>query len=345
MIRRKFYLLFIVLIFLSVTCNKKKGWNDDLKIDLIRKIGVEIARTTEEEPYQFSVIYSIDCDNEGNIYVLDGKENCLKVFDKNGKFLKKLFREGKGPQEIINTYKIVINKFSGNLFILQEYGFQLKEFDPLGKFIKLYTLPERIRYHFEFIDRDRIVYIAGKKIGNNINNNFKIINLNTLKIEKELDHVHREEPIINSQMRFIVINGILWTCPGDEMRLVAFDLNSGKEIKSIKIKEEYRKYKILRHTNWISALVFNYAIPIKINKKMYVLITKIDHFQESTYSPKSCKFLLYSFKDGSLIKLKKILEIKEDSAVLGTIWQNRFIFYKYDPPIIKIFEIKRTTKG
>jgi len=334
------FLFIIVLIFLLGTCNKKNGLNNDLKITLIREIGVETAKTAEEKPYQFSVIYSIDCDNEGNICVLDGKEDCVKVFDKNGKFLKKLFREGRGPQEIINAYKIIINKFTGNLFVLQEHGFQLKEFDPLGKFIRLYALPERIQYHFKFIDRERIVYIAGTKIGDNIHNNFKIINLNTLKIEKESSLVNRES-IINAQMRFIVTNGTLWTCPGDEMRLVAFDLNSGKEIKSIEIKEKYKKHKILRGPNWISALVFNHAMPIIIDKKMYVLVNKIEHFNESKYSPKSCEFFLYLFKKGSLIKLKKILEINEATTLLGTVWQNLLIFYRQEPyPLIKILEIK-----
>lgn len=338
--RRKFYLLFIiVLIFLLGTCNEKNRLNNDLKITLIREIGVETAKTTEEEPYQFAVIYSIDCDNEGNIYVLDGKEDCLKVFDKNGKFLKKLFREGRGPQEIINAYKIVINKFTGNLFVLQEHGFQLKKFDPLGKYIELYTLPEQIRYYFDFIDKKRILYISGGRPRENIYNNFKIINIETRKIEKEFASVKRKS-IMNAQMRFIVTNGTLWTCPGDEMKLVAFDLNSEKEIKSIEIKEKYKKHKVLRGPNWISALVFNHAMPIIIDKKMYVLVNKIEHFNESKYSPKSCNFLLYSFRNGSLIRLKKIFETKEDTAILGTIWKNRLIFYKHNPPILKILEIK-----
>ncbi len=343
--KRKFYLLFIVLIFLLGACNKKNGRDNELKITLIREIGVETAKTTEEEPYQFSVIHSIDCDDEGNIYVLDGKENCVKVFDKNGKFLKKLFREGRGPQEIINAYKIVINKFTGNLFVLQEYGFQLKEFEPSGKFIKLYPLPEQILYHFDFIDKKRFLYISGERPGESIYNNFKIINLETMKIEKEFASVKRES-IVNAPMRFIVINGTLWTCPGDEMKLVAYDLNSGEEKKSVEIGEKYRKSKILRGPNWVRLVLYNYAQPILINNKIHVLLAKFEYFMDDTieavHTPKSQRFFLYLFDKGYLKFKKELKEISEKERIsLGTVWQNRLIFYRQEPyPVIKILEIK-----
>lgn len=69
------------------------------------------------------------------------------------------FREGKGPEEIINAYRIVINKFFGNIFIVQEHGCQLKEFDPSGKYIKSYPMPEQIINYLEFIDKNRFIYI------------------------------------------------------------------------------------------------------------------------------------------------------------------------------------------
>lgn len=343
--RRKFYLLFIVLIFLLGTCNKKNVWNNDLKITLIREIGVEIAKTTGEEPYQFSVIHSIDCNNEGNIYVLEGKEGCVKVFDKNGKFLKKLFREGRGPQEIINAYEIVINKFTGNLFVLQEYGYQLKEFDPLGKYIELYPLPEQIRYYFDFIDQKRILYISGGRSRENIYNNFKIINIETRKIEKEFASVKRES-IMNATMRFIVTNGTLWTCPGDEMRLVAYDLNSEKKKKLIEIREKYKKSKILRGPNWIRLVFYNYAKPMLIDNKVHVLLAKFEYFKDDTleavHTPKSQRFFIYLFDKGNLKFKKELKEIAEEELIkLGTVWKNRLIFYRQEPyPIIKILEIK-----
>lgn len=344
--RRKFYLLFIiVLIFLLGTCNKKNGLNNDLKITLIREIGVEIAKTAEEKPYQFSVIYSIDCDKEGNIYVLDGKDDCVKVFDKNGKFLKKLFREGRGPQEIINAYKIIINKFTGNFFVLQEYGFQLKEFYLSGRYIKLHPLPEQISYYFDFIDKNKILYISGGKPNESIYNNFKIIDLKTRKIAKEFASVKRES-IMNAQMRFIVTNGTLWTCPGDEMKLVAYDLNSEKEKKLIEIKEKYKKSKILRGPNWRRLVFYNYAQPILINNEVYVLIGKFEYIKEDTleavHTPKSQKFYLYSFDKGNLKFKKELEEISEKELVrFGTVWKNLLIFYRQEPyPLIKILEIK-----
>ena len=69
------------------------------------------------------------CDGEGNVYVLDYKDVCVKVFDQSGRFLRKMFRKGRGPEEIEVPYQAVINKYSNHLFVLDMHGYELKEFD------------------------------------------------------------------------------------------------------------------------------------------------------------------------------------------------------------------------
>lgn len=53
----------------------------------------------EKEPV-FEAISTIRVDDGGNIYVLDYKACQIKVFDKNGKHLRNIGREGQGPGEI-----------------------------------------------------------------------------------------------------------------------------------------------------------------------------------------------------------------------------------------------------
>jgi len=48
----------------------------------------------------FSEIRTIEVDDEGNIYVADSKEVCVKVFDKNGKHIRTFGKKGQGPGEI-----------------------------------------------------------------------------------------------------------------------------------------------------------------------------------------------------------------------------------------------------
>jgi hypothetical protein len=52
------------------------------------------------EDFIFSQIRSVQVDEEENIYVLDSKEVCVKVFDRNGKHVRTFGKRGQGPGEI-----------------------------------------------------------------------------------------------------------------------------------------------------------------------------------------------------------------------------------------------------
>jgi len=67
------------------------------KIVLKREFSVGEGKFDED---RFGELTSMDVDNDGNIYVLDGKEKKIKVFDSAGKFVKKFGEEGQGPGEL-----------------------------------------------------------------------------------------------------------------------------------------------------------------------------------------------------------------------------------------------------
>jgi hypothetical protein len=52
------------------------------------------------EDFMFSQIRSVQVDEEENIYVLDSKEVCVKVFDKNGRHIRTFGKKGQGPGEL-----------------------------------------------------------------------------------------------------------------------------------------------------------------------------------------------------------------------------------------------------
>jgi hypothetical protein len=74
----------------------------------------------------FSELRSIQIDNQENIYALDMKEIKVKVFDKNGRFLRSFGKKGKGPGEIETPIrmemtrdgKIVIDDMGNNKLIV-----------------------------------------------------------------------------------------------------------------------------------------------------------------------------------------------------------------------------------
>lgn len=111
--------LFVSVFILSVSCEKQKTeWKGTIE----EVNGVTVVKNPKEPIYEEDVfgldeeltigeedkdgeplfidISSVRVDNEENIYVLDSKACQIKVFDKNGKYLRKIGRKGRGPGEM-----------------------------------------------------------------------------------------------------------------------------------------------------------------------------------------------------------------------------------------------------
>lgn len=65
-----------------------------LKEDLVIGYGEDI------DDFVFTSIRTIRVDSEGNIYVLDDREACIKVFDKEGNLVRAFGKKGQGPCEL-----------------------------------------------------------------------------------------------------------------------------------------------------------------------------------------------------------------------------------------------------
>jgi hypothetical protein len=75
--------------------------------------GAEIFSLEEElsigakeglDEYMFSRVLDLDADDDGNIYALDQKESHIKVFDKDGSYLRTIGQRGQGPGELGSAY-------------------------------------------------------------------------------------------------------------------------------------------------------------------------------------------------------------------------------------------------
>ena len=94
-----------------------------------------IGRPEGLDEYMFSRISSIDVDNEENIYIADLREAHIKVYDRQGQFLRTIGRKGQGPGEIIMPYYVQIT--SHNELLVQDLGAQrLLFFSLKGDFIR-----------------------------------------------------------------------------------------------------------------------------------------------------------------------------------------------------------------
>jgi hypothetical protein len=309
--------------------------------------GVNEPEEKKEEPYQFYQIASIDCDKEGNIYVLDYNAHCVKKFDRNGKFIRRFFRKGKGPQEISNASDIAINSSTDHIFILQDYGFTMKEFDLEGNYIKYHVLPQQFFCKFHFLDKDKFVCMNSVTRKDKFNN-FHLVNILQKKIIKEFAPVAMNH-VLNFRQYFSVTGEhVLWTSMGNEMTLLAFDLNTGKKIQENRIPGKYKENKLLETAGsgdmkLVFPILYNVAQPFLIGDQLLTLVVlqeyrekngKIDRF------PVNWKRIIYQVNGSRFLKLGE-LEDGEDMYI-GTVWKNRLILYSNEPyGCVKVLEFKK----
>lgn len=121
-------LLFFYIIF---SCSDSKNDLNEIKKSIISKtlleqkekiILQEDLRITDKnlpDQYTFQQIRHILSDSIGNIYVLDGGQFSIYVFDNLGKYLRTIGREGQGPGEFKEMSDFHIN--SNGLLCIYDY--------------------------------------------------------------------------------------------------------------------------------------------------------------------------------------------------------------------------------
>ncbi len=89
----------------------------------------------------FSDISRIEVDDKDDIIIMDAKEGCIKIFDKNGKFIRRFGEKGQGPGEIqsfgrmsLSNNLITINDVSNHRFSYYDKNGECIRQIPTGKF-------------------------------------------------------------------------------------------------------------------------------------------------------------------------------------------------------------------
>jgi len=96
---------------------------------------LSIGEAEGSEEYMFSQIRGIAVDDEERIYVADRKGSHIKVFDKNGKYLRTVGRKGQGPGEIGGPRSVSITS-ENEIMVPDLFIRRLAFFTLEGKFIK-----------------------------------------------------------------------------------------------------------------------------------------------------------------------------------------------------------------
>lgn len=118
--------------------NLAPTWGDTLKVALefVQQIG---ELEGEDENYLFYRPNDIERDADENLYILDNGNCRIQKFDKHGKYLATIGRQGQGPGEFIFPMSIHIGN-DGNLYIPEKYSERIKVISPDGKELKRFQL-------------------------------------------------------------------------------------------------------------------------------------------------------------------------------------------------------------
>ena len=117
----------------TVVKNPKEPLYGENVFSLEKELSIGVALGREE--YMFSEIRDIAVDDEERIYVLDSKEAHIKVFDKNGKYVKTISKKGQGPGEIGFPRSVFITS-QNEIMVPDISNRRLAFFSLEGKFIR-----------------------------------------------------------------------------------------------------------------------------------------------------------------------------------------------------------------
>lgn len=134
---KKHSLVFIILIciFLSLSYSQQKTeWQGKIENEdgakVVKNPGkplygevtfnleadLSIGRE-EDENYFFFRVSRIAVDKQGNIYVVDGGNTRIQVYDNEGQYLRTIGRKGQGPGEFQSPQSVFFNEENGEIYV------------------------------------------------------------------------------------------------------------------------------------------------------------------------------------------------------------------------------------
>jgi hypothetical protein len=97
-----------------------------------------VLGSESEDNYIFYRVWDIQADAHRNIYVLDSGAHRIQKYDKNGKYLQTIGRQGQGPGEFGQPIMLAFDKNS-NLYVAEMAKIHM--FDTRAKFVKTTSVP------------------------------------------------------------------------------------------------------------------------------------------------------------------------------------------------------------
>ena len=121
-------------------------------LEFVRKIG---EMESEDENLMFVFPIHAARDGDGNLFVLDSRDYCIKKFDSDGNFLLKFGRHGQGPGEF--QYPGMLGIGGENRLIVKSMESSYQIFDLKGQYIDRFTMGRYEGLYFQVMKSGNVV--------------------------------------------------------------------------------------------------------------------------------------------------------------------------------------------
>lgn len=252
-------LYFYVLCALLFSCTGERN-GDGLpicKIDL-QKIG-SLSEVFEEwhalplETNDSVLLSNIDKLEliEGNLFIADRKNMAIYQFDKEGRFLRMLDRQGPGPEEYISISDFKVR--DNSLYVLSSPTRVINQYDWEGRFMKSYKLND-FYHRFDFLNGDTLVLYSA--YSNEQKYNFQLYDMQRKEIvasyapfEKNQNYVLSGSPFADdysqSKMVTLPFDYRIYKLDNGFSPIVRLDFNSPEKLPSGELSFEQFREEVL----------------------------------------------------------------------------------------------------
>lgn len=301
--------------------------------------------------YEFNQILSVTMDDTGNLYVLDFGDTRVVRFDRDGKFLGTFGEPGQGPEGFTHPCAIMFNPFDSHIYVLENFGFSLKEFRKNGRFIKKITLKHQFAMHQGyFIAKNQLVLINPNNRDESPYYTVFLIDLATGNVTRKLDR-SEANPLMNASERIFVQGGKLQVVTGDCSEVREFRLSDGSMLNRYPVEghfqaptvQEVHRGAMRGFNTWIYTIMQ----PFDYNGKHCLFVHIDPNPQDVDRGCPGWKMPytdLYELRDG---KFRKKTHLKSvDGMMLTYCGGDRLVFSGWEPdPFVVVFQLRNGLKS
>jgi len=143
----------------------------------------------DDENYMFYRVRDFEVDDQGNIYVADMANYRIQKFDKDGKYLQTIGRQGQGPGEFEQPTMVRVDEKTGNIYV-KDHVTNIDIFNRQGEYIKSIHL-QNVIHDFGPLENENILAVISKASESELDYTHALCKIN---FDGEIENIYSEFP-------------------------------------------------------------------------------------------------------------------------------------------------------